>query len=194
MTDKAFDDIVGSWDYTTLPANIRIGQGCWFERRSSFARFKSAQDPGLIIGDRVQIYTWSTFNVEATGSIEIGEDSVLVGPVFMCAGHIQLGRRVVVSYNVTIADSDFHPIDPAERRLDAIANAPFGDRSRRPNIITQPVIIGDDVWVGIGAIILKGVTIGQGARIGAGAVVSRDVPAGEQLEGNPARPSSPQIT
>jgi acetyltransferase-like isoleucine patch superfamily enzyme len=49
------------------------------------------------------------------------------------------------------------------------------------------VIIGDDVWVGIGAIILKGVTIGQGARIGAGAVVSRDVPAGTGVEGNPAR-------
>jgi acetyltransferase-like isoleucine patch superfamily enzyme len=187
MTDKAFDDIVGSWDYTTLPANIRIGQGCWFERRSSFARFKSVQDPGLIIGDRVQIFTWSTFNIEATGSIEIGDDSVLVGPVFMCAGRIQLGRRVILSYSVTIADSDFHPLDPAERRLDAIANAPFGDRSHRPNIITQPVIIGDDVWVGIGAIILKGITIGPGARIGAGAVVSRDVPAGTEVEGNPAR-------
>jgi acetyltransferase-like isoleucine patch superfamily enzyme len=192
MTDKAFDDIVGSWDYTSLPANIRIGQGCWFERSSSFARFKSVQNPGLIIGDRVQIFTWSTFNVETTGSIGIGDDSVLVGPVFMCAGRIQLGRRVVLSYGVTIADSDFHPLDPAERRLDAIANAPFGDRSRRPKIITQPVIIGDDVWVGIGAIILKGVTIGQGARIGAGAVVSRDVPAGTEVEGNPARPLSSQ--
>jgi acetyltransferase-like isoleucine patch superfamily enzyme len=192
MTDKAFEDIVGSWDYATLPANIRIGQGCWFERRSSFARFKSAQDPGLIIGDRVQIYTWSTFNVEATGSLEIGDDSVLVGPVFMCAGRIQLGQRVIVSYGVTIADSDFHPLDPAERRLDAIANAPFGDRSHRPNIITRPVIIGDDVWVGIGAIILKGVNIGQGARIGAGAVVSRDVPAGTEVEGNPARTLSSQ--
>ena len=125
-------------------------------------------------------------------TIEIGDDSVLVGPVFMCAGSIQLGRRVILSYGVTIADSDFHPLDPAERRLDAIANAPSGDRSRRPNIITQPVIIGDDVWVGIGAIILKGVTIGQGARIGAGAVVSRDVPAGTEVEGNPARPLSSQ--
>lgn len=188
MTDKAFDDIVGSWDYTTLPENIRIGQGCWFERRSSFARFKSAQDPGLIIGDRVQIYTWTTFNIETTGSLEIADDTILVGPVFMCAGRIRVGRRVIISYNVTIADSDFHPLDAEERRLDAVANAPFGDRSRRPSIISQPVVIGDDVWVGIGAIILKGVTIGHGAHIGAGAVVSRDVPAGERVEGNPARP------
>jgi acetyltransferase-like isoleucine patch superfamily enzyme len=187
MTGNAFDDIVGAWDYATLPANVRIGQGCWFERRSSFARFKSAQDPGLIIGDRVQIYTWTTFNIETTGSLEIGDDSVLVGPVFMCAGRIQVGRRVILSYNVTIADSDFHPLDPAERRLDAVANAPYGDRSTRPDIVSSPVSIGDDVWVGIGAIILKGVSIGHGARIGAGAVVSRDVPAGASVEGNPAR-------
>ena len=192
MTDKAFDDIVGSWDYTTLAANVRIGQGCWFERRRSFARFKSVQDPGLIIGDRVQIYTWTTFNIETTGTLEIGDDSVLVGPVFMCAGHISIGRRVVLSYNVTIADSDFHPLDPTQRRLDAISNAPYGDRSMRPDIVSSPVSIGDDVWVGIGAIILKGVSIGPGARIGAGAVVSRDVPAGAHVEGNPARSVLPQ--
>ena len=192
MMDKAFDDIVGNWDYTTLPANVRIGQGCWFERRSSFARFKSVQDPGLIIGDRVQIFTWTTFNIEPTGLVEIGDDSVLVGPVFMCAGHIRIGRRAILSYNVTIADSDFHPLGPQERRLDAVANAPFGDRSLRPHIISLPVVIGDDVHVGIGAIILKGVTIGHGARIGAGAVVSRDVPAGAHVEGNPARPLPPQ--
>lgn len=192
MTDKAFDDIVGSWDYTTLPANVRIGQGCWFERRSSFARFKSTQDPGLIIGDRVQIFTWTTFNIEPAGLVEVGDDSILVGPVFMCAGRIQVGRRVILSYNVTIADSDFHPLDPQERRLDAIANAPFGDRSLRPHIISLPVVIGDDVHVGIGAIILKGVTIGPGASIGAGAVVSRDVAAGVHVEGNPARPLLPQ--
>ncbi len=192
MSDKVFDDIVGSWDYTTLPPNVRVGQGCWFERRGSFARLKSVQDPGLIIGDRVQVFTWTTFNIEPTGRVEIGDDSILVGPVFMCAGRINVGRRVILSYNVTIADSDFHPLDPQERRLDAMANAPFGDRSLRPHVISRPVVIGDDVHVGIGAIILKGVTIGHAARIGAGAVVSRDVPAGARVEGNPARPLPPQ--
>jgi acetyltransferase-like isoleucine patch superfamily enzyme len=188
MSDPAWDDIVGSWDYTTLPANVRFGQDCWFERRSSFARFKSTRQPGLVIGDRVQVYTWTTFNVEPEGLLEVGDDTVLVGPVFMCAEHIRLGRRVILSYNVTIADSDFHPLDAHERRQDAVANAPFGDRSTRPRIVSSPVSVGDDVWVGIGAIILKGVTIGRGARIGAGAVVSRDVPAGMHVEGNPARP------
>lgn len=105
----------------------------------------------------------------------------------MCAERIQIGRRVIISYNVTLADSDFHPRDPDLRRQDAMANAPEGDRSRRPPVVSRPLVIDDDVWIGIGAIILKGVRIGQGARIGAGAVVTKDVPPGTYWTGNPAR-------
>jgi acetyltransferase-like isoleucine patch superfamily enzyme len=117
----------------------------------------------------------------------VGDDSVLVGAVFMCQERITVGRAVVVSYGVTIADSDFHPRDPELRRRDAEASAPGGDPAQRPAIEAQPVEIGDGAWIGIGAIILKGVRIGPGARVGAGAVVARDVPAGGVAEGNPAR-------
>jgi acetyltransferase-like isoleucine patch superfamily enzyme len=180
-------NVTGDWDYSTLPANVRVGRDCWFERRDSFARYRSEQPIGLAIGDRVRVYTWTSFNVEPTGSVEIGDDTVLVGAVFMCADSIRIGRRVAISYHVTIADSDFHPLDPAERRLDAIANAPSGNRERRPNYLTRPVMIEDDVQVGIGAIILKGVHIYAGAQIGAGAVVTADVHAGALIQGNPGR-------
>jgi maltose O-acetyltransferase len=49
--------------------------------------------------------------------------------------------------------------------------------------------IGENVWIGSGAIILPGVTIGDDAIIGAGSVVTRDVPAGATVMGNPARVS-----
>jgi acetyltransferase-like isoleucine patch superfamily enzyme len=179
-------DITGDWDYTTLPANVRLGAQCFLERRGAFERFRSTRDPGLILGDRVQVYTWTTFNVEPQGCIEVGDDTVLVGAVFMCAGSIRIGSRCVISYNVTIADSDFHPTDAAARRRDAIASSPTGDRSQRPPLVTRPVEIGDRVWIGTGAIVLKGVRIGDGATVAAGAVVARDVPPEAVVEGNPA--------
>jgi acetyltransferase-like isoleucine patch superfamily enzyme len=181
-------EITGQWPYEQLPANVRVGHNCYFERRDSFGRFRSERSPGLILGDRVRVYTWTTFNIEPTGLLEVGDDSILVGGIFMCAEQITVGRRTIISYNVTIADSDFHPIDAELRKQDAIANAPEGDRSNRPPLVARPVTIGDDVWIGIGAIILKGVRIGCGARIGPGSVVTSDVPNGTSVWGNPARP------
>ncbi len=178
--------LVGDWDYRSLPANVRIGSDCFLERRDSFGRFRSTVDPGLVLGDRVRVFTWTTFNVEPTGAVWIGNDTQLIGPVFMCAEEIRIGARCVLSYNVTLADCDFHPVDVEQRRRDAIANSPQGDRSARPPLVTRPIVIQDDVWVGIGAIILKGVRVGRGATIAAGAVVSRDVPAGSLAAGNPA--------
>jgi acetyltransferase-like isoleucine patch superfamily enzyme len=188
MNTEELAGITGAWDYGGLGANVSLGADCWLERRDSFARFRSQRTPGLILGDRVRVYTWTTFNVEPDGFVEIGDDSVLVGAVFMCAEHISIGNRVVVSYNVTIADSDFHPIDPELRKQDAIANSPFGDRSTRPAVVSRPVVIEDDVWIGIGAIVLKGVRIGRGARIGAGAVITSEILPGQSVVGNPARP------
>jgi acetyltransferase-like isoleucine patch superfamily enzyme len=183
-----FGEVTGSWDYSTLPANIRVGTGCWIERKDSFGRFRSKREPGLILGERVCVYTWTTFNIEAQGVVEVGDDSILVGAIFMCARQISVGRGVVISYNVMIADSDFHPLDPELRRQDAIANTPLGDRGDRPPVVAKPVTIEDGAWIGIGAIVLKGVRIGAGARVSAGAVVTRDVAAGATVAGNPARP------
>ena len=118
-------EFTGTWSYSTLPGNVHLGHDCHIERRRSFERFRSLQEPGLILGDRVKAYTWTEFNVEPDGVIEIGHDSVLVGALFMCQQRITLGQRILVSYNVTIADSDFHP-HPELRKLDTTALARRG--------------------------------------------------------------------
>src|SRR3989304_2625971 len=108
-------EIPGAGVYGAPPPNVRVGRDCFFERKPSFDRFRSERDPGLVLGDRVRVYTWTTFNVEPTGRVEVGDDAVLVGAVIMCAESVRIGRRAVVSYGVTIADSDFHPLDPEAR-------------------------------------------------------------------------------
>lgn len=85
---------------------------------------------------------------------------------------VAIGDRTQIGPGVQILTAD-HPRDPAQRR----AGLEFG----------RPIIIGADVWIGGGAIVLPGVTIGDGAIVGAGAVVTRDVTAGATVVGNPAR-------
>jgi len=181
----------GGWDRSLLPPNVRLGEGVLMDGLHSLRRFRSKRDPGLVVGAGVRIHTWTEFSVEPGGLVEIGEGSTLVGAVLMCAERITIGRDVIISYHVTIADADFHPHDAGERRADAIAIAPDAVATSRPAYVSRPVTIGDGVWIGVGAMVLKGVTIGAGARIGPGAVITRDVPAGTSWEGNPARPVEP---
>ena len=79
--------------------------------------------------------------------------------------------------NVTIYDTDFHPVNPYERII----------TNNDSSIKRKPVRIDDYAWVGANAMILKGVHIGRGAVIGAGSVVRSDVPELTVYAGNPAR-------
>jgi len=190
MTDNDVEALRGAWDYTSLPPNVVVGHDVYIETRKLLDAFASDRDPGLVLGDGVRLYAggWGgLLTVEPSGLLEIGNDSMLVGPQIMCAEHIAIGDGVVVSYNAVIADSDFHPRDPLLRRHDAISGAPFGDFAGYAPRFSAPVVIEDGVSIGINAIVLKGVTIGAGARIGAGAVVVHDVPAGASVVGNPGR-------
>ena len=85
-------------------------------------------------------------------------------------------------------DSDFHPVDPAQRLADTVALSPVGDKKRRPFVSSKPVVIEDEAWIGFNATILKGVRIGRGAVVQPGSVVLSDVPAGTTVMGNPAKP------
>ncbi|MEY2449869.1 MAG: hypothetical protein QOH79_3345 [Acidimicrobiaceae bacterium] len=182
-----YEDLTGQWDYRTLPNNVVLADDVLIERRDSFRRYRSEQRPGLTLAEGVRVYTWTEFSIEPEGQVTVGRESLLVGATIMCAERITIGSGVVISYNVTIADCDFHPIDPEQRMADAIANAPGGDPTRRPLLETDPVVIGDGAWLGVGSIVLKGVHIGDGARVAAGSVLATSVPAGASVAGNPAR-------
>jgi len=105
--------------------------------------------------------------------IEIGAGSRLANGVELIArDRIEIGAGVLAGAGVRILDSDFHGVAPGERALPG--------RS-------APVCIGEGVWLGMSAMVLKGVSIGARAAIGAGSVVSRDVPEGAVVSGHPAR-------
>lgn len=115
----------------------------------------------------------ATWRAEAV--LEIGERFGMTGGTICTAERVSIGHRVTVGANTTIMDTDFHPLDPVQRRQHPEAAS------------TAPVTIEDDVFIGLQCLILKGVTLGQGCVVGAGSVVTRDVPAGAIVAGNPAK-------
>ncbi len=108
----------------------------------------------------------SAFN--AGTKITIGDNSGFSGTVIAAFAGISIGRNVKCGANTLITDSNWHADDP---------------RSGDP----APVIIGDNVWLGVNSVVLKGVTIGDNAMIGANSVVTRDIPANTVAAGNPCR-------
>ncbi|MGW3017824.1 sugar O-acetyltransferase [Streptomyces longwoodensis] len=124
----------------------------------------------------------------------LGEEAHVRPPLYVDYGsNLRIGARTFVNYNLTALDvadivigadcqigpnvqllTPTHPLEPGPRR-DKLEAA-------------RPITIGDNVWLGGGAIVLPGVTIGHNSVIGAGSVVTKDVPPNVVAVGNPARP------
>jgi acetyltransferase-like isoleucine patch superfamily enzyme len=176
----------GRWDLGDPPHNVAIGANSLVTGDLAFKRFHSRRASGLTLGAHCTM-EGVHFNVGAEGAIAIGDYCYFTNVVLLCEMEITIGSYVMIGWNTTITDTDFHPVAPAERIADAISQSPLGKGRPRPEIAKRPIVIGDDVWIGPAATILKGVTIGRGAWIEPGALVTRDVPAGARVLGNPAR-------
>lgn len=121
------------------------------------------------------------------------DGKAVIMPGFFCdyGVNIHLGARAFANANCVFLDcaeiriGDNFQAGPGvqlltpEHPLDAVA--------RRGKETARPIVIGDDVWLGGGAIVLAGVTIGDRSVIGAGAVVTKDVPSDVIVVGNPAK-------
>ena len=90
---------------------------------------------------------------------------------FYDLGGIEIGDEVLIGPNVSLITSG-HPLEPARRR---------------DGVVAKPIVIGRNVWIAAGAIVIGGVTVGENSVVAAGAVVTRDVPPATLVAGNPAR-------
>lgn len=177
----------GYWTEGPMPANARVGEGSVIMGGMAFKRFHTHRDPGVTVGRNCTL-DGIHFAINENGQVAVGDYCYLMATLLLCELEIQIGNYVVIGWNTTITDSDFHPLDPALRVADAIA---ISKGTARPPIQRKPVIIEDDVWIGASATILKGVRIGRGSYIEAGSVVTHDVPPGSRVAGNPAQVIGP---
>jgi maltose O-acetyltransferase len=98
------------------------------------------------------------------------------GAVMLDVAEIRIGEGTQIGPHVQFLTAD-HPRDPATRAT----GVEWG----------RPITVGKNVWIGGGAILLRGISVGDDAIIGAGSVVTRDVAKGTTVAGNPARPLHP---
>ncbi len=123
----------------------------------------------------------------------VGAGTEVRAPFFCDYGYnIRLGARVFLNFGCVLLDvcpiliGDGCQIGPGVQIY--AADHPRDAATRRRGLeCGRPVRVGEEVWIGGGAILLPGVTVGDGAVIGAGSVVTRDVPEGATVMGNPAR-------
>jgi acetyltransferase-like isoleucine patch superfamily enzyme len=176
----------GPWTHGALPPNVRVGANSVVTSDYAFKRFRSRLDPALVIGAECTM-DGVHFALGEDARVEVGDYCYFTNAVLLAELELRIGSYVMIGWNATVADTDFHPIAPAERVADAVACSPLGRGTRRPAIARRPVIIEDDVWIGPNATILKGVRVGAGAFVEAGALVARDVPPRARVVGNPAQ-------
>ena len=153
---------------------LRLGRNVYLGDRVTV--FDERAGGPVELGDRVHLNDDTIVQTGDGGSVSIAADTH-VQPRCQFSAYlspIELGQNVQVAPNCAFYSYD-HGTDPSV----PMREQPLSTRG--------PIRIGDDVWFGVGAIVLSGVTIGDGAVIGAGAVVTSDVPENAIAVGVPAR-------
>lgn len=165
--------------HATVAAGVQLGARAWC--------VNGARDPSRIeLGENTVCRGVLRVEYHGRGRIFVGSNVYIGDDVLVSsAADISIGSWTLLAHGVSVFDNDSHPVNPGDRREDwkAIRGLP----ARPTTVATARINIGDDVWVGFGASIMKGVAVGNRAVIAAGSVVTRDVAPDTVVAGNPAR-------
>jgi acetyltransferase-like isoleucine patch superfamily enzyme len=141
----------------------------WQHTAYQTSSLKVDKNANLLVNGTFNFHTGAFISISSNATLEIGSGYCNNNVEICCFKSIKIGNNVAISKGVIIRDSDNH----------VIGNNHEG--------VSKPIIIGDNVWIGLNALILKGVRIGNGAVIAAGAVVNKDIPDFCLAGGVPAR-------
>lgn len=138
-----------------------------FVRNGKSTFFRMDKNSKLIVYNNFDVFYGNDIHIFNGGKLELDSGFINSYGKIECHKHIKIGKNCAIGPYVIILDSDGHKLVGQNNIAD--------------------IIIGDNVWIGARAIILKGVHIGNGAAIAAGTIVNRDVLAKSLVAGNPMR-------
>jgi len=151
----------------------------------NYKLLKLEKNTTLVVGQYSRI-TGSLDCQKEGASLIIGENCFVgSGTNIVSTSDMLIGSNTLISHNCYITDTDGHSMDSQIRKCD-IPNRWRGFKDWS-SVVSRPVDIGEDVWIGPNCIVLKGVKIGQGAVISAGSVVTKNVDPLTIVAGVPAR-------
>jgi acetyltransferase-like isoleucine patch superfamily enzyme len=163
------------WYPAPLPRGVSIGDGSWLYSSWAFRHCRSTRPSCVRIGRHSGVYDGTCFHLGSDGEVEIGDWCAIVGAVVCTNQRLEVHDYAFVAHEVVFADHAFAaPFDAAAPRGVAAAAGGPG------------IVLGENCWIGMRAVLLAGARIGRDAIVGAGAVVDFDVPDGAVVTGNPA--------
>src|SRR5689334_17370796 len=112
-----------AWAVQELPPGVRCGQGSVITGEKVFRRFFSELDPALVVGEHCFL-DGVQFALGKRARMTVGDYVFGTNTVVLSEQEIRIGSYVFIGFNTAIADTDFHPLDAAQRVLDAIACSP----------------------------------------------------------------------
>jgi hypothetical protein len=140
-------------------------------------RFKFRGRGCLEVGDGCNLWAheeWNRFFTYDKGAVvRVGAGTRLNGVTVQCRRGVEVGERCLIG-SAMLIDNDFHSVD-------------WRYRNDSAHVKSAAILVGDDVWIGGQAVLLKGVHVGGKAVVGFRAVVTKDVPEKAVVAGNPAR-------
>ena len=175
---------IGSWEDWLRHQGIEVRGKVHVYSKPCIVRWGN---PSIVIEDGVILDSDPIHNnsimrpcrISVTGpaQLSIGRNTGLSGVRIGCEKSIKIGNNVWIGANVTIYDTDFHPIQAEARvKQNGITDAPHA-----------PVNIGKQCWIGANSTILKGVEIGDKTIVGAMSLLNRSLPENVLAAGVPAK-------
>ena len=166
--------------YTVTSDDLLLGSKAWCVN-SRLEPYRIQLEGRVVCKGLLRIEEFGNGKIIVHPEVYIGDDCLL-----SCADMIEIGSYTLIAHGVQIFDNDSHPLDWRGRQKDwhTIMD---GLAIPREAIATSPIHIGQNVWIGLNSIILKGINIGDNSIIAAGSVITNDIPAGVIAGGNPAR-------